>query len=76
MIFLLYLCYFVLKNVLMLCWQEIQDLNELISEIGGELGKIAEEEKWQTLNDIKELEVLITSSDIDWIRSCCLLTVH
>ena len=65
MIFLLYLCYFVLKNVLMLCCQEIQDLNELISEIGGELGKIAEEEKWQTLNDIKELEVLITSSDID-----------
>jgi len=36
--------------------KEIQDLNELISEMGGELGKIAEEEKWQALNDIKELE--------------------
>ena len=29
----------------------------MITEIGGELGNIAEEEKWQALNDIKELEV-------------------
>lgn len=44
------------QNVL-LGLQEIQELNELISETGGELGKIAEEEKWQAVNDIKELEV-------------------
>ena len=37
--------------------QEIKDLDELISEIGGELGKFAEEEKWQALSDIKKIEV-------------------
>lgn len=36
--------------------KEIKDLNEMISEIGGELGKIAEEEKRQTQDDIKVLE--------------------
>ena len=39
------------------CFQEIKDLNEMITEIGGELGKIAEEEKRQTHDDIKVLEV-------------------
>ena len=29
----------------------------MITEIGGELGNIAEEEKRQALNDMKELEV-------------------
>lgn len=41
----------------MICFQEIKDLNEMITEIGGELGKIAEEEKRQTHDDIKVLEV-------------------
>ncbi|CAH3033546.1 unnamed protein product [Porites lobata] len=36
--------------------KEIKDLNEMITEIGGELGKIAEEEKRQTHDDIKVLE--------------------
>ncbi|KAJ7328594.1 hypothetical protein OS493_024515 [Desmophyllum pertusum] len=36
--------------------KEIKDLDELISEIGGELGKFAEEEKREALNDIKKLE--------------------
>ena len=41
-----------------LCFlQEIKDLDELISEIGGELGKFAEEEKSQALGEIKELQV-------------------
>ena len=41
----------------LLCFKEIKDLNEMITEIGGELGKIAEEEKRQTQDDIKVLEV-------------------
>lgn len=36
--------------------KEIQELNNLITEVGGELGKIADEEKWQAINDVKELE--------------------
>jgi len=46
-----------------LCYlQEIKDLDELISEIGGELGKFAEEEKSQLLTEIKELQVLLISN--------------
>lgn len=46
-----------------LCYlQEIKDLDELISEIGGELGKFAEEEKSQLLTEIKELQVLLLSN--------------
>lgn len=37
--------------------KEIKDLDELISEIGGELGNFAEEEKSQALSEIKELQV-------------------
>ena len=45
-----------------LCFlQEIKDLDELISEIGGELGKFAEEEKSEALSEIKELQVFLTS---------------
>lgn len=36
--------------------KEIQELNDLMSESCGELGKIAEEEKRQAIIDIKELE--------------------
>ena len=46
------------------CLQEIKDLDELISEIGGELGKFAEEEKLQALSEIKELQVFLISDSI------------
>lgn len=47
-----------------LCFlQEIKDLDELISEIGGELGKFAEEEKSEALSEIKELQVFLILSD-------------
>ncbi|XP_022804777.1 uncharacterized protein LOC111341999 [Stylophora pistillata] len=50
--------------------KEIKDLDEMISEIGGELGKFAEEEKKQALNDIKKtedelLKALIPQDDDD-----------
>ncbi|PFX16609.1 Peptide chain release factor 1 [Stylophora pistillata] len=50
--------------------EEIKDLDEMISEIGGELGKFAEEEKKQALNDIKKtedelLKALIPQDDDD-----------
>lgn len=48
------------------CLQEIKDLDELISEIGGELGKFAEEEKSQALSEIKELQVFLISDSIGW----------
>ena len=41
------------------CLQEIKDLDELISEIGGELGKFAEEEKSQALSEIEQLQVFL-----------------
>ena len=45
--------------------QEIKDLDELISEIGGELGKFAEEEKSQALSEIKELQVFLISESTE-----------
>lgn len=50
--------------------KEIKDLDDMISEIGGELGKFAEEEKKQALNDIKKtedelLKALIPQDDDD-----------
>lgn len=50
--------------------KEIKDLDEMISEIGGELGKFAEEEKKQALNNIKKtedelLKALIPQDDDD-----------
>ncbi|XP_078358169.1 peptide chain release factor 1-like [Oculina patagonica] len=50
--------------------KEIKDLDELISEIGGELGNFAEEEKSQALSEIKELQdellkALIPQDDAD-----------
>ncbi|RMX41246.1 hypothetical protein pdam_00012387 [Pocillopora damicornis] len=36
--------------------KEIKDLDEMILEIGGELGKFAEEDKKQALSDIKKIE--------------------
>jgi len=60
----------------MLFLQEIQDLNELISEMGGELGKIADEEKWQALNDIKELEVCVhKQSTLNFFNSILLILI-
>lgn len=50
------------------CLQEIKDLDELISEIGGELGKFAEEEKSQALSEIKELQVFLISDGIGWFH--------
>lgn len=50
--------------------KEIKDLDELISEIGGELGKFAEEEKSEALSEIKELQdellrALVPQDDAD-----------
>lgn len=52
-----YKSHFTVNTSALICFQEIKDLNEMITEIGGELGKIAEEEKRQTHDDIKVLEV-------------------
>lgn len=51
-----------------LCFlQEIKDLDELISEIGGELGKFAEEEKSEALSEIKELQVFLISDCVSTV---------